>query len=772
MKNENSPHRKFESDDSSPNHRSQDVAPEFRLSERQSGWDAEPAEPTESLRKLVNEAFPMDRLSPSPKLRELLVKNLNSKRSENEMSGKTTWQWKLSLVLTLLVLIGVSFALAPRIFTPSDNQHLADNTPPQADQFGVGLRGGMSIPEPLDQSPNSPDASDLKLKSNENLVASNPNSNAEKLRVIDQKIFHSDFMRRHLGPSNGSQNMTHQALQNRNLNLNSEPQLGFLISRLQADPLQPQTTMRIWAGSEPVDVPDGQQWRRKTSRRIKFPEAPLAGELDPTALGLSTQQVGRAFRSEQYDPIIENEFLSVQAEDAFSTFSIDVDTASYANVRRFIQQGKLPPPNAVRIEELVNYFTYEYQPPKGDEPFAVDLEVADCPWRETSKLVRIAIQGKKIHRNERPASNLVFLIDVSGSMRDQNKLPLLQRSLMMMLDRLSENDRISIVTYAGQAGVRLTPTSGDQKIKIRNCIEQLTSGGSTNGSAGIEKAYQLATQHYIPEGTNRVILATDGDLNVGVTQDDQLVELIQKKAKEGVFLTVLGVGSGNLKDSKLEKLADHGNGFYAYLDSLREAHKVLVEQMSSSLVTIAKDVKLQVEFNPAEVAKYRLIGYENRQLANEDFANDEKDAGEIGAGHSATALYEIVPAGMKTSSKPLKSKYQNPSRPQKEDNHGLSQAANSGELLTLAIRYKKPEGTESTKNVYTLKKSDRKFYDASREFRFAAAVAAFGQKLRKSAHQGQLKISEIEKIAVDALGDDPSGYRAEFVDLIRKISKL
>ena len=363
------------------------------------------------------------------------------------------------------------------------------------------------------------------------------------------------------------------------------------------------------------------------------------------------------------------------------------------------------------------------------------------------------------------------LIDVSGSMRDQDKLPLLQSSLLMLLDRLGENDRISIVTYAGDAGVRLPPTSGDKKIKIRNCIESLTSGGSTNGSAGIQKAYQLATRNFIDGGCNRVLIATDGDLNVGITRDDELVDLIKRKASDGVFLTVLGVGTGNLKDSKLEKLADNGNGLYAYLDSLREAHKVLIEQMSGSLVTIAKDVKLQVDFNAAEVAKYRLIGYENRRMANLDFANDQKDAGDIGAGHSVTAFYEIVPTGAHSVSTKLQSKYQTPEKPESPPRK-LSAAAKSGELLTLSIRYKKPDSDKSTKRSFVLKKANRSFSQASSEFRFAAAVAAFGQKLRHSSFQGNLSLADIENIAVNAMGNDPNGYRAEFIDLIRKISKL
>ena len=466
----------------------------------------------------------------------------------------------------------------------------------------------------------------------------------------------------------------------------------------------------------------------------------------------------------------ENQFTNTKGAKALSTFSVDVDTAAYSYMRRLITNGQKVNPHSIRIEELINYFQYDYAPPKDDKPFAVSMEVASYPWRDDHKLVRVGIKGKEIHRD---ASNIVFLLDVSGSMKDSDKLPLLQRGLSMMLDRLNENDRVSIITYAGDAGVRLKPTSGDQKIKIRNAIEGLTADGSTNGSAGIEMAYKLAAEEFIKGGTNRVILATDGDLNVGITQDNELVSLIKNKAKDGVFLTVLGFGSGNLKDSKLEKLADNGNGVYAYIDSMREARRVLVEQMSGSLVTIAKDVKLQIEFNPAIVSAYRLIGYENRTLATADFSNDKKDAGEIGAGHTVTALYEIVPVNTaaETTLAPTL-KYQKPEQTENPtEKPKVKISVRSNEMLTLSIRYKLPEDDESEKIEFTLEDSDKKFYEASDDFRFASAVALFGMLLRNSDYSGIATLEMIEKLAGDSMGEDPSGFRAEFVDLIRLLKR-
>jgi Ca-activated chloride channel family protein len=482
---------------------------------------------------------------------------------------------------------------------------------------------------------------------------------------------------------------------------------------------------------------------------------------------------------EQYEQIHENRFLSPTSHP-LSTFSIDVDTASYSNVRRFLTSGRLPPPAAVRVEELVNYFTYSYPQPKGREPFSVNMETAQCPWQPGHLLLRVGLKGKEIHRSERPLSNLVFLLDVSGSMADQNKLPLVKTVLEQLVAELTENDRVSIVTYAGEAGLRLPPTSGDQQGKIMAAIHSLSAGGSTHGSAGIQLAYEQAGQYFIKEGANRVILATDGDLNVGVTSDDALVELIKQKAAGGTFLTILGFGEGNLKDAKLEKLADNGNGLYAYIDSVREGRKVLVEQMSGSTVAIAKDVKIQIEFNPREIAAYRLLGYENRVLAAKDFNDDRKDAGEIGAGHTVTALYELAPVRTDRVTAPAPGvdalRYQEVggrrSEVRGQANAPLTEAAASGELLTLKLRYKEPDGVESRMIEFPLKDRGGNFNAASKDMQFASAVASFGMILRGSKHRGSGNLAAVAEIAGGALGDDPSGYRAEFVDLVRKTQAL
>jgi Ca-activated chloride channel family protein len=482
--------------------------------------------------------------------------------------------------------------------------------------------------------------------------------------------------------------------------------------------------------------------------------------------------------TEQYDAIHDNPFLP--AKDApLSTFSIDVDTASYANVRRFLTQGQVPPADAVRIEELLNYFSYDYPAPKPDEPFSVNMETAPCPWQPDHLLLRVGLKGKEVHKAERPASNLVFLIDTSGSMSDEDKLPLVKQAMSMLTRELGERDRITIVTYAGEAGLKLAPTNGGDHGTITSVINSLNSNGSTHGSAGIQLAYEKARESFIKEGTNRVILCTDGDLNVGVTQDDQLVDLITKEAKTGVFLTVLGFGQGNLKDSKMEKLADHGNGVYAYIDGVREAKKVLVDQLSGSLTTIAKDVKIQIEFNPGQVRAYRLIGYENRVLAAKDFNDDTKDAGEIGAGHTVTALYELAPAGV-AEPKPVLDdlKYQGGKRAEgkgqreKELKDLTADDEASKELLTLKLRFKQPDGEESKKIEYPLSEKGTRFNNATPDFRFAASVAAFGMILRDSPHRGGITMAGVGEIAASSLGDDTRGYRAEFLDLVRRAEKL
>jgi secreted protein with Ig-like and vWFA domain len=492
--------------------------------------------------------------------------------------------------------------------------------------------------------------------------------------------------------------------------------------------------------------------------------------------------------TERYAPIHENRFLS-PLQNPLSIFSIDVDTASYANVRRFLNSGRLPPVDSVRIEELVNYFPYSYLQPAAGQPFSVNMEVAECPWCTGHWLLRVGLKGRDIERQSRPPSNLVFLLDVSGSMADANKLPLLKTAMKMLASELGEDDRVSIVTYAGDAGLKLSSTRGDKQRRIIEAIDSLSAGGSTNGSAGIELAYRQAEANFIQNGANRVILCTDGDLNVGITSDAALVELIQKKAAGGTFLTVLGFGEGNLQDAKLESIADNGNGLYAYIDSVREARKVLVQQLTGSTITIAKDVKIQIEFNPALVSGYRLLGYENRVLAAQDFNNDKKDAGDIGAGHTVTALYELLPASAASEEPhaavdPLK--YQQPGAnllPEEREGEiargasgpGLVPAkgvAESGELLTLKLRYKEPDGATSKLLEYPLKADARSFHAASPDFQFAAAVASFGMILRNSQYRGSSNLAAVAEIASSALGKDEGGHRAEFVDLVQKAQSL
>lgn len=476
--------------------------------------------------------------------------------------------------------------------------------------------------------------------------------------------------------------------------------------------------------------------------------------------------------TDRYARFIENSFRDPSdKEQARSTFSIDVDTASYAIVRRFLNDRQVPPPEAVRLEEMLNYFRYDDPAPHGDDPLAVRLESAGCPWQPGHRLLRVALKGRDIAAAARPGTSLVFLVDVSGSMNEPNKLPLVKQSLSMLVDQLTENDKVAIVTYAGDAGVKLPPTSGDQKPRIRAAIDALSAGGSTNGSAGIEVAYRLAQEAFVKGGSNRVLLATDGDLNVGITDDAALVGLIREKAGSGVFLTVLGFGQGNLQDEKMEKLADNGNGIYAYVDGAREARKVLVEQLTGSTVTIAKDVKIQIEFNPARVAAYRLLGYENRLLAARDFKDDTKDAGEVGAGHGVTALYEIVPvaaAGAGGDVDPLK--YQ-PTPAVKPAPAPEGQPA-SPELCTVKLRWKAPEASESVERAFPHEDAGAGFEAASTDLRFAAAVAEFGMLLRESRHRGRASLEHVASTASGALGHDPGGLRAEFLDLVREAGAL
>jgi len=476
--------------------------------------------------------------------------------------------------------------------------------------------------------------------------------------------------------------------------------------------------------------------------------------------------------NETYTRIIENELKDV-AREPLSTLSIDVDTASYANVRRFLNQNMAPPPDAVRIEELVNYFPTSEEGPTAEakEPFGVRVEMAPCPWQPEHRLTRIAIKGREMDKDLK-ASNLVFLVDVSGSMDEPLKLPLVQQSLRMLTEQLGEGDRVTMVAYAGSSGLVLPPTSGEKKGEIIAAIDRLKAGGSTHGSAGIQLAYEQAVSCFIKGGVNRVILCTDGDFNVGVSSPKELEKLITQKAKSGVFLSVLGFGSGNLKDRTMETLADKGNGNYAYIDSLSEARKVLVEQMSGTLITIAKDVKIQVEFNPAAVRSYRLIGYENRLLAKEDFNNDAKDAGEIGAGHSVVALYEVVLANLPPGAEPRPLvdglKYQTATAAPVK----LADAAKNGEVMTVKLRYKEPEGMTSRLLEVPVKDEGRTLTASSAEFKFSAAVAGFGLLLRDSSYRGSLSWETVRKLGIDGKGTDKLGYRGEFLQLIDKARGL
>ena len=459
------------------------------------------------------------------------------------------------------------------------------------------------------------------------------------------------------------------------------------------------------------------------------------------------------FNTEAYDRMYENEFRNA-LENPLSTFSIDVDAASYSNVRRFLNQNQWPYADAVRVEEFINYFNYDYPDPDGKHPFSITAEVSNCPWNTEHALVHIGLQGKKVKVDKLPPSNLVFLLDVSGSMNYPNKLPLLKKSFRLLIQQLREEDKVSIVVYAGSSGLVLPATRGDNKEKILNALDQLQAGGSTAGGAGIKLAYKIAKGNLLTKGNNRVILATDGDFNVGVSSDGELVRLIEKKREQGIFLTVLGFGMGNYKDSKMEKLADKGNGNYAYIDNILEAKKVLVKEMGGTLLTIAKDVKIQVEFNPARVKSYRLIGYENRILAKEDFDDDKKDAGELGAGHTVTALYELE-LGKAEPKIPLK--YQ--------DNKVSERAKESPELLTVKFRYKKPDGHTSKLIQKQVMDKVVEMDRTSDNYRFSAAVAGFGMLLRDSKHKGTVTFKKVIKLAKGAKGQDPEGYRAEFIKL-------
>lgn len=466
--------------------------------------------------------------------------------------------------------------------------------------------------------------------------------------------------------------------------------------------------------------------------------------------------------SESYQQESESEFLSAK-DKPLSTFSIDVDTASYSNIRRFLNSQQKVPAAAVRIEEMINYFSYEYATPKNGKPFAVHIEQSEAPWATGHQIVKIGIKGRELETSTRPASRLVFLIDVSGSMQDSNKLPLVKESLKLLTESMTEKDQIAIVTYAGNSGVVLPPTSANNQAKIREALDRLTAGGATHGSAGIQSAYEQAQKMFLKEGNNRVIIASDGDFNVGTTSREDLQKLIVEKAKSGIFLSVLGFGMGNFKDSTMEMLANKGNGNYAYIDQMSEAKKVFIQDLTGTLFTIAKDVKIQVDFNPAFVREYRLIGYDNRRMANQDFADDTKDAGEIGAGHTVTAIYEVIPVGV---AKGEVSKYQ------KTEVTQAAPSAGSGEMLTVNVRYKTPQGSKSELLEYPVVFRPGKIQDASADLKWAASVAEFGMILQNSKFKSQATIDQALELAEQSLKIKKDDYRQEYVELVKKAKTL
>ncbi|MCB0563525.1 MAG: von Willebrand factor type A domain-containing protein [Phaeodactylibacter sp.] len=546
--------------------------------------------------------------------------------------------------------------------------------------------------------------------------------------------------------------------------------VGYEVAMVKKACAGDELRVEMKAGNDALEevVIIGYEKKPKRGRRISeaMKEMPASA---PAMYGIVPQtysgDVQENWNTEDYSVITENRFYEVTKEP-LSTFSIDVDAASYSNMRRFLKNGQAPPKDAIRIEEMVNYFNYEYPEPDGEHPFEVITEISDCPWQPEHRLVHIGLQGKHIPMNELPSSNLVFLIDVSGSMSSDNKLPLLQSSFKLLTDQLREKDKVAIVVYAGAAGLVLEPTSGANKQKIKDAIGKLQAGGSTAGGAGIQLAYKVAKENFVKGGNNRVILATDGDFNIGASSDAEMVRLIEQERESGVFLTVLGFGMGNYKDNKMQQLADKGNGNHAYIDDISEAKKVLVSEFGGTVFTIAKDVKLQIEFNPTKVKGYRLIGYENRMLNNEDFKDDKKDAGELGSGHTVTALYEIIPVGVESpylaSVDDLK--YQ--------ENKVTKDAAKSKELCTIKLRYKQPDGDKSQLIEHPLLDKGTELDKSSDNFRWAAAVAEFGLLLRDSEFKGNATYTHAVKLARSAKGKDLNGYRRELIDMIDTMKSL
>ncbi|HMT73318.1 MAG TPA: VWA domain-containing protein [Chitinophagaceae bacterium] len=486
--------------------------------------------------------------------------------------------------------------------------------------------------------------------------------------------------------------------------------------------------------------------------------------IEPQKLTDTETGKNEVYNTEDYDNIVKNRFLAT-TQNPLSTFSIDVDKAAYANVRRYLDNGTLPPAGAVRIEEMVNYFKYDYPQPDNDVPFSVNTEISSCPWNSQHQLIQIGLQGKEIATGNLPLSNLVFLVDVSGSMEDYNKLPLVKASMNMLVDKLRENDRVAIVVYAGNAGLVLPATSGNSKTKIKEAIDNLEAGGSTAGGEGIRLAYKTAKENFIKNGNNRIILATDGDFNIGVSSDDELVRMIEQERKSGVFLSVLGFGMGNYKDNKMQQLADKGNGNHSYIDNISEAKKVLVNEFGGTLFTIAKDVKIQVEFNPSKVLAYRLVGYENRMLAAEDFNDDMKDAGELGSGHTVTALYEVIPVG-------VKDEFTKTVDPLKYQVNDRKIAVNSNEMMTIKLRYKKPDSDVSRLINQPVIDNATDLKNTTDNFRFSAAVAEFGLLLRNSEYKQQSSFNQVISLAKSSKGFDEEGYRDEFIKLVQSAMSL
>ncbi|MDA3821679.1 MAG: von Willebrand factor type A domain-containing protein [Bacteroidales bacterium] len=488
----------------------------------------------------------------------------------------------------------------------------------------------------------------------------------------------------------------------------------------------------------------------------------MTGSISYASMNYSPQQ--EDWNTEGYAAIHENGFKDVM-HNPLSTFSIDVDKASYSNVRRFINMGQKPPVDAVRIEEMINYFTYDYPQPDGEHPFTVTTEYSVCPWNSEQQMLQIGLQGQNIEKENLPPSNIVFLVDVSGSMSAHNKLPLLKSAFRLLVNELRPEDRVAIVVYAGAAGVVLESTPGNEKSTILSSLNNLQAGGSTAGGAGIKLAYKIAEQNFIEEGNNRIILATDGDFNIGQSSDAEMERLIESKREKGVFITALGFGMGNYKDSKMETIADKGNGNYSYIDNIQEANKVLVSEFGGTLFAIAKDVKFQIEFNPQRVKGYRLVGYENRLLNDEDFNDDTKDAGEMGAGHTVTALYEIIPAGADKNVADIDPlKYQT----QKQ----ASEYKGTGELMTVKLRYKKPDGNKSMLYELPVQGEEKKFEKTSDNFRFAVAVAQYGMILRDSKYLEEGSIEDVLEMARNARGADSEGYRGEFIKIVTTSSSV